>query len=300
MAMPMKQVDFNLPEQGLPRPEYPDLFANRKDSFSGFSFNFIARSTFDDTPEQRQQTYESLWAEGDFKFWLATYHDMLFTKEANREAYNFWRDKTRAKIQDANVADILAPMQQPYAFGCKRISLETQYFEMYNQPNVSLVDISDKGTPILEITESGIKTTEEEHGFDFIICATGYDAVTGGLKLIDICGSSGESLSEHWKEGAKTYLGLAVSGFPNAFFTYGPQAPTALCNGPTCAELQGDWILGVMNHMRDGHLSKIDVQKESEDQYKEMIWKLANASLLPSVDSVSLRVVMGFASWVGY
>lgn len=294
MSLPMKQVDYKFPEQAIPKPEYPDLFTHRKDSFSGFSFNFLPRSTFDDTPEQRLKTYEELWAEGDFKFWLATYYDMLFTKEANREAYNFWRDRTRAKINDPKVADILAPMEQPHAFGCKRISLENKYFEIYNEPNVTLVDISEKGTPIQEVTEKGIKTMEKEHEFDFIVCATGYDAITGGLRQIDIKGPSGESLSEHWKDGAKTYLGLAVAGFPNMFFTYGPQAPTALCNGPTCAELQGNWILQTMNYLKEKGLKKIDAQKESEDKYKEQIWKLANASLLPSVDSVNHRTVMAF------
>jgi len=293
MSLPMGQVDYDLPKQALPKPEYPKLFAERPDSFSGFSFNFLPKSTFDDTPEQRLKTYEELWNEGDFKFWLATYYDMLFTKEANREAYNFWRDKTRAKINDTKVADILAPMEQPYAFGCKRISLENKYFEMYNKPNVSLIDISEKGTPIQEITEKGIRTADKEHEFDYIISATGYDAITGGLKQIDIRGPSGESLSEHWKDGAKTYLGMSVAGFPNMFFTYGPQAPTALCNGPTCAELQGNWILQTMNHMKEKSLRKVVAQKESEDQWKELIWKLANASLLPSVDSVSLVMAFG-------
>lgn len=294
MSLPMVQVDYDLPEQAIPKPEYPNLFAGRTDSFSGFSFNFLPRATFEDTPEQRQATYEELWSKGDFQFWLATYYDMLFQKEANREAYNFWRDKTRAKINDPKVADILAPIEQPHAFGCKRISLEDKYFEIYNKSNVSLVDISANGTPIQEITETGLRTTDKEYDFDFIVSATGYDAITGGLRQIDIQGSTGQSLSEYWKDGAKTYLGLAVSGFPNMFFTYGPQAPTALCNGPTCAELQGDWILKTMIHMRDNSLKKIDVQKESEEQYKELIWKLANASLLPEVDSVSqtpVRVV---------
>lgn len=286
MSLPMAQVDYDLPKQALPKEKYPDLFTHRTDSFAGFSFNFLPRSTFEDTPEQRLRQYEELWAEGDFKFWLATYYDMLFTKEANREAYNFWRDKTRAKITDSKVAEILAPMEQPYAFGCKRISLENKYFEIYNQPNVTLVDVSEKGTPIQEITEKGIKTSEKEHEFDFIVCATGYDAITGALAQIDIRGPCGESLSEHWKDGAKTYLGLAVSGFPNMFFTYGPQAPTALCNGPTCAQLQGDWILRAMDYLKEKELKKIHAQPESEEKYKELIWQLANVSLLPSVDSV--------------
>lgn len=289
MSLPMGQVNYDVPEQAIPRTNYPGLFAGRADSFSGFDYNFLPRSTFDDTPEERQKTYEELWSRGDFGFWLATYYDMLFTKEANQEAYKFWRDKTRAKINDPKVADILAPIEQPHAFGCKRVSLESQYFEIYNKPNVCLVDVSDKGTPIQVITEKGIKTTNQEYEFDFIVCATGYDAITGGLTQIDIKGSSGKSLSACWKDGVKTYLGLGVSSFPNMFFTYGPQAPTALCNGPTCAELQGNWILQLVNQMKEKGLEKIEVETESEEQYKELIWKLANASLLPGTDSVSLH-----------
>lgn len=285
LAIPMKQVDYELPEQALAKSLYPSLFSHRVDYFSGFSFGFLSRATFDDTPEERIKTYESLWAEGDFKFWLATYRDMLFDEGANREAYNFWRDKTRARIQDSKIADILAPMQQPHAFGCKRISLENGYFEIFNSPHVSLVDTS--ATPIVEITETGIKTVEKIREFDHIICATGFDAVTGGLAQIDIKGSCGESLSEHWKGGAKTYLGLCIAGFPNLFFTYGPHGPTALCNGPTCAELQGGWILDAMDYMKEKGLKRMEAKVESEVKWKEKVWDLANASLLPSTKSVS-------------
>jgi cation diffusion facilitator CzcD-associated flavoprotein CzcO len=269
------------------KSEYSHLFTHRMKSFSGFSFNFLPRATFDDTPEQRNNQYEELWAKGGFEFWLATYHDMLFVKEANKEAYNFWRDKTRARIHDPKIAEILAPMQQRHAFGCKRISLEREYFEIFNQPNVSLIDVSEIGTPIQEITKQGLKTTDKDFEFDVIIAATGYDAITGGIRQVDIKGVSGESLSDYWNDGAKTYLGMAVSGYPNMFFTYGPQAPTALCNGPTCAELQGNWIVQAMEYMREKDLTKIDAQVESERKWKEDIWKFANASLLPEVDSVS-------------
>jgi hypothetical protein len=116
---------------------------------------------------------------------------VLFTHEANREAYNFWRDKTRTKIHCSKVADILAHTEQPYAFGCKRIALERGYFEIYNQPNVSLVDVGKNGTSIQEVTKKGVKTTDGvEREFDFIISATGYDAVTGGLTQMDIRGPS--------------------------------------------------------------------------------------------------------------
>ncbi|KAH7412206.1 cyclopentanone 1,2-monooxygenase [Phaeosphaeria sp. MPI-PUGE-AT-0046c] len=283
MALPMGQVDYQKESCHISKSDYTKEMTGRTDSFGGFFYNFLPKSTFSDTPEQRQKVYEDLWSKGDFQFWLAGYHDMLFDPAANKDAYNFWRDKTRQRINDPKVADILAPMVQPHAFGCKRISLELGYFDIFNQSNVSLVDISNAGTPIEEITKTGIKTTDKERDFDIIISATGYDALTGGLRQINITGSSGQTLHEYWQDGAKTYLGLAVSGFPNMFFTYGPQAPTAFCNGPTCAELQGNWILGAMNYMRENSLRKMDAHSESEQEWKRQVLDLANASLLPTV-----------------
>lgn len=295
MALPMRQVDYTEGEQEIPRPEYPSLFEHRKDSFSGFSFNFAPKSTWEDSPEQRKAFYQTLWDKGDFQFWLATYYDMLFTEEANKEAYNFWRDKTRARINDPKLQEIMAPMKQPHAFGCKRISLENKFFEIFNEPHVSLVDM--KSTPIEQVTEKGIKTSDGvEHEFDVVICATGFDAITGGLTSIDINGTTEQSLKQKWEHGTATHLGMSTAGFPNMFFTYGPQAPTALCNGPTCAELQGDWVVNVMKHMKAGGLQKIEAERETEKAWAESIWKLANASLLPNTKSVSTHEFVGICS----
>lgn len=216
-SLPMGQVDFAGGEQIFAREKYPEFFRGRTSSYGGFDFNFTNRDTFDDSPEARQGLYERLWKEGDFKFWLANYRDMLFVKSANDEAYRFWRDKTRARIHDPRARDLLAPMEPPYAFGLKRISLENGYFEIFNKKQVHLVDVN--ATPIEEVTEKGIKTSEKEWEFDFIISATGYDAVTGGLARIDICGTSEESLRDHWRTGTYTYLGMACSGFPNMFLS---------------------------------------------------------------------------------
>lgn len=285
-ALPMRQVNYNDDEQQMSREGFPELFRGRPHSFSGFSFSPISRGTFDDPPEKRREVYEALWQEGDFKFWLAAYQDMLFSKPANDEAYAFWREKTRAKIDDDRVRDLLAPMEPPYAFGCKRISLEQGYFEIFNKAHVHLVDVN--ATPIEEITEKGIRTSEKEWEFDLIVCATGYDSITGGLEQIDIKGISGETLADHWKDGFYTYLGMAVAGLPNMFFSYGPQGPTALCNGPTCAQMQGDWIAALLNRMRQKGAKKVVAQKESEDEWRQKIMELANATLLPGTKSVSV------------
>lgn len=288
LALPMKQVEFAADEQAFPKENYSKLFAQRSQSYGGFSFNFIPRATFDDSPEQRDATYQQLWDEGDFHFWLATYHDMLFSWDANKEAYNFWRDKVRARINDPRLRDIFAPEIQPHAFGCKRISLENKFYEIFNQPNVSLVDMN--ATPIVEVTEKGIKTTEKLWEFDYVVCATGFDALTGGFNEIDIRGRSGQKLIDKWNKGVKTYLGLAVSQFPNMFFTYGPQAPTALCNGPTCAELQGEWIINAMNYILEKGLRSIEAEEQAEVQWAKGISTIANASLLPTAKSVSHRL----------
>lgn len=285
LALPMKQVEYSGDEQAFSRDNYLKFFAERSQSFGGFSFNFLDRATFDDSPEKRKATFQQLWDEGDFHFWLATYYDMLFSWDANKEAYNFWRDKTRARISDPRLKDILAPMVQPHAFGCKRISLENGFYEIFNQPNVSMVDLNV--TPIVEVTETGIKTTEKLWEFDYVVCATGFDAITGGLNEIDIRGKSGQKLRTKWLDGVRTYLGLAVSQFPNMFFTYGPQAPTALCNGPTCAELQGEWIVNLLNYMRDKGLKEIDPQEDAEAEWAKGVTTIANASLLPTAKSVS-------------
>ncbi|KAJ6115300.1 hypothetical protein N7486_001078 [Penicillium sp. IBT 16267x] len=262
LALPMGQIDFKGREQAIPRKDYPDLFNGRRDSYGGFSFNFTPRSTFDDSPEKRKETYEELWKHGDFHFWLASYQDMLFSKEANKEAYDFWKSKVRPRIQDPRLRDILAPEIQPHGFGCKRISLENGFYEIFNQSNTTLVDVNS--TPIVEVTERGIKTTEKEWEFDYVVCATGFDAVTGGLLQMNIRGKN---------------------GFPNMFFTYGPQAPTALCNGPTCAEYQGDFVVGVMEHMRKTGQRRIEAGAGAERLWGEDVRKFAYSSLLPEADS---------------
>ncbi|VUC30460.1 unnamed protein product [Clonostachys rosea] len=283
LALPRKQINYTGDATAVTDDKYSAVFAGRYESFSGLDFDFLPRETFEDTPEQRRAIYEELWEEGDFHFWLATYHDMLFSEDANKEAYVFWKEKVRARIQDARARELLAPEKQPYGFGCKRIALEQGFFEIFNQPNVSLVDVN--ATPVVEVTERGIRTTEKEWEFDYIVCATGFDALTGGIMNIDIRGRSGGSITDKWKAGVKSYLGMAVGDFPNMFFTYGPQGPTTFCNGPTCAESQGSFIVAAMNFMKNQDLRQMDVDAAAEILWSENIQKIAARSLIPGTKS---------------
>ena len=300
-ALPMRQVDYDEVNKPISEEETKAALAVRMQSFGGFDYSFLPRKCFDDTPEQRRQTYERLWQEGDFKYWLGGYNDTFFSEESNRECYNFWRDKTRPRINgtyashllqttfsltsnsDPKIADLLVPMEPPYAFGTKRIPLEQGFFEIFNKPHVRLVDL--RKTPIEEFTESGIKTSAEIMDFDIVIAATGYDALTGTLTRIDLKGKDGVLLRDRWKDGVKSYLGMVSYNFPNMFIQFGPQAPTILCNGPACAEMQGGFVIDTINYCRDNQISTIETTREAEKRWRDEVLELAGASLLPNTDS---------------
>ncbi len=75
-------------------------------------------------------------------------------------------------------------------FGCKRLCVDTGYFETYNLPHVKLVDVSK--TPIERFTADGIEVDGTEYPLDAIVCATGFAAMTGSFDRIAITGRDGQ------------------------------------------------------------------------------------------------------------
>jgi cation diffusion facilitator CzcD-associated flavoprotein CzcO len=173
------------------------------------------------------------------------------------------------------------------AFAAKRTSLEHSYYEVYNQTNVELVSL--KETTIAEITEIGIKMQDgKEYELDVLVFATGFDAITGGLTQMDIRDRNGVSIKERWSQGINSYLGMAISGFPNLFYMYGPQSPSVFCNGPTCAEIQGNWLADTIDYMEKNKLNRIEAQPDAEIEYKKLVEMVGNFTLLPTAE----RLVM--------
>jgi len=283
LAIAMQQKSFTLEDNKKMKEEYPETFKMRGESFAGFGFDFIPKNATDVSPEERNETYEELWEAGGFRFWLAVFQDTLFVEESNKYAYNFWRDKVRARIKDPNIAEKLAPMEPPHPFGVKRPSLEQWYYDMFNQANVNLVDLNE--TPIQNFNHKGIITTDKEYEFDIIILATGFDAVTGGLTNIDIRNTNGKNFKQVWTEGVRTYLGVATSGFPNLFFGYGPQSPCAFCNGPSSAEYQGELIVNLLKHMRDKGFNRIEATPDAQEDWHKLICDFWESTLFPQAKS---------------
>ncbi len=145
--------------------------------------------------------------------------------EANTIVAEFVRNKIRGTVRDPGVAELLCPKDHP--IGTKRLCLDTGYYETFNRPNVTLVDV--RTHPIVEITPHGLQTTARDFDdIDILIFATGFDAMTGSMTRIDIRGVGGGELATAWADGPRTYLGFMVAGFPNLFMVHGPGSPSVL------------------------------------------------------------------------
>jgi cation diffusion facilitator CzcD-associated flavoprotein CzcO len=283
LALPMRQKKLDEDAIRRMKEKYPEMFDRRAKTFAGFDYDVLAKSALEVSDDERQATFERLWEIGGFAPWIGSFNDILLNEEANRAAYKFWRDKTLMRINDPAVAEILAPTEPIHPFGVKRPSLEQHFYEIFNQPDVSLVDL--RTNPIERVTRSGIRTAAGEHELDILVLATGFDAVTGGLTSIDIRGTEGETLKEKWANGVRAQLGMAAAGFPNLLFVYGPQSPNGFCNGPTCAELQGDWIVRLLDHLRQGNYTRVEATVPAEEAWRAQVLALADATLFPRADS---------------
>jgi hypothetical protein len=148
---------------------------------------------------------------------------------------------------------------------------------MFNLPHVDLIDLNSE--PIVEFTETGIRTKRGLSEFDLIILATGFDSITGPLAQLDIRNTKGQTIAEHWKDGLKSAFGIALAGFPNLFYLYGPQAPTAFSNGPTCVELQASWIEEVIRGLILKGVTRFEANPEKEVEWTKLTHELWYSTL---------------------
>ena len=285
-CLPMNQrmLDEKEEEQNKKDGKYQEAFDKVPHTFAGFDYDFSEKNTFDDTPEDREKFFQRLLVEeGGFKFWLGTYKDMLFDEKANEEAYQFWRKTVLKRIPDEKKAEILAPAKKPHPWGTKRPSLEQNFYEVVSKEDVDIIDVNVH--PIKEITATGIATDLGHVEADVIILATGFDSVTGSLGQLNIQGVNGGTVADHWKNGTKTSMGIAIAEFPNLFFLYGPQAPTAFSNGPTCTQVQAKWVAKTIAALNKEGIKRFEAKGEAEDDWARRMNEKWNASLFPQAKS---------------
>lgn len=283
ICLPMHQKQLD-PVQQENKEERLALFEFLFTNNGGLTYRPVPRNTFDDSPEEREATYEKLYKEGGFSYLGANYQDFMRDVEANREAYRFWAKKTRARLNDPRLHDLLAPPEPPHPIGAKRASLEQDYYEQFNKPNVHLVNV--KESPIAELRPNGIATEKEFFEVDIIAIATGFDSVTGGIEKVGLKDADGVDLIDRWRaDGIHTYLGMMASRCPNMFLPYSAHSPSVFSNGPTTIEGQCDWICGVIRKMESDGISAIDVKKEAEQGWTDEVAAVVQMTVIPYAKS---------------
>ena len=261
------------------KSDYPALRAKARARPTGFYFPFNTQSALEAMPKERERQYEAFWARGGLPF-LGAYGDLLFDKSANDTIADFARRKIRSIVRDPAVAELLCPDN---VFGCKRLCVDTGYFETYNLRHVNLVDVSKK--PIERFTRIGIVANGVEYPCDAVVTATGFAAMTGSFDRIRITGRGGVTLAEKWSAGPRTYLGLATMGFPNFFMITGPGSPSVLASMIQAIEQHVDWIVDCIAHMRDVGARTIEPLLTHEDAWVEHVNEVAEVSLRSTCSS---------------
>jgi cation diffusion facilitator CzcD-associated flavoprotein CzcO len=262
---PLNNAPITPDEQRQLRAGFEAMRETLNTSVSGFLHTAHDRATFDDSKEERLAFFEKIWNSPGFSKLTSHYTDLLLDPAANAEWCEFIADKIRTIVDDPETARKLIP--NDHRFAEKRPPFVTGYYEVYNRPNVSLVDLAQ--TPIVRMTEQGIETTDGLREFDIIVWATGFDFGTGALTRMGIRGRDGVALADYWAGGPKTFLGVQTTGFPNLFFPGGPHA--AAGNNPRYNGDQVDFVTGALVYVRDHGYDTIEVDAAAEQQWTDMI-----------------------------
>ena len=261
------------------RARYPEIFRRCQETFACFMHTPDPRSALAVSDAEREAFFEQRYAEPGFGIWQGNFSDILTDRRANALISEFVARKIRQRVKDPATAEKLIPKN--HGFGTRRVPLETRYYEVYNQPNVALVDLTE--TPIERITPTGLKTSAADYAFDIIIYATGFDAITGSFDRIDIRGADGLTLKQRWHGGPQTYLGVLVEGFPNLMMVMGPH--TALGNIPRSIEYNVDWVTGLLRHARDHGITRIEATAAGVASWTDHVRALGAGLLSNEIDS---------------
>ena len=235
--------------------------------------------TFSVSPEERERIYQRAWDEGGgFRFMFETFGDIATDAAANEEAAAFIRRKIAEIVTDPETRRNLTPTDL-YA---KRPLCDSGFYETFNRPNVTLVNV--KENPISELTAAGVRTADGTvHEVDVLVCATGFDAVDGTYRRLNIRGRTGQTLGEKWQDGPTSYLGVATSGFPNMFMILGPNGP--FTNLPPSVETQVEWIADTIEHLAPADGAWVEVKEDVESAWTGTCAEIADATLFPQAAS---------------
>lgn len=277
------------------RRNYQQVWDACNATSSGFLHGADPRKTMEVPEKERIAFWEKLYAAPGFGKWMGVFSDTYTNREANKAYSAFHAQKIRERVNNPVVAESLIP--KDHGFGTRRVPLETGYFEVYNQPNVHLVDL--KKTPIERITPKGVLTTDgTEHELDVLVFATGFNAVTGAFAEIEwhgkddrpLLGTSEESAGEKTERESvwpdhhpKTFLGLTVPAMPNMFMVLGPHQPFG--NAPRSIENAVANVTDLLKFCTEKGYTYAEPTEAAVQGWTDHVAACSEGSLINEVDS---------------
>jgi cyclohexanone monooxygenase len=261
------------------KADFDAIWAQVRGSIVAFGFEESDIEAMSVSEEERRRVFQENWDKGNgFRFMFGTFNDIATNPESNAAAAAFIRSKIAEIVEDPETARKLTPTDL-YA---KRPLCNEGYYETYNRDNVELVSI--KENPIQEITPAGVRTADGvEHELDVLVLATGFDAVDGNYRAMDLRGRGGRHIDEHWTDGPTSYLGVSKAGFPNMFMILGPNGP--FTNLPPSIEAQVDWIGELIGEAERSGVRTVEPTPQAEAGWTTTCEDIANATLFPQADS---------------
>ncbi|WP_338691347.1 NAD(P)/FAD-dependent oxidoreductase [Bradyrhizobium sp. 26S5] len=280
-SAPLNNSAISVEEMADIRARYDEIFAACALTPGSFVHGPDKRGFYEVSREERLALWDKLYDEPGFGIWLANFREIFMDEAANAELSAYIADRIRGRVNDPKVAEKLIP--RDHGFGVQRLPLETNYFEAYNRDNVQLVDLGE--TPLVRVTETGLRTSARDYEFDIIVYATGFDAITGAYDLIDITGIGGEKLADKWKQAPSTFLGMLVHGFPNLLMPTGPQSASASTNFPRGIENGVNWCTNLLQYMWDRGLTRADATLEAQERWTAHVAKMYEILLMRKAKS---------------
>ncbi|MEV6773704.1 NAD(P)/FAD-dependent oxidoreductase [Nocardia sp. NPDC051030] len=173
----------------------------------------------------------------------------------------------RLMVKDPQTRAGLTPNYGPIA---KRPTANTGYLLSFNRDNVELVT-----TPIERFTEQGLRTTDgEEHAFDMIVLATGYnvfsdpETYTPGM----VVGREGLDLGKFYTEhGLQAYESVSLPSLPNRWTLVGPYSWSG-SGWHAFVEMTADHAVRAISEARRRGATFVAIRQDVQDEYHRKIY----------------------------
>lgn len=222
----------------------------------------------------------------------------FFSRLKHKIMWYLSRKNLKDSVEDPNLRAKLTP---DYKFGCKRVVINSTFYDAVQKPNVNLITAG-----IDSFTSKGIVLDDTTHQrLDIIILATGFDPAAF-MRPMEFIGTGGLTIDQTWEKKIQAYRSICVPGFPNCFIMLGPNSPIGNYSVIEMAEKQTDYALKLVNEWQHDTIETIEVKTEAmvrwnkmlQSKMKNTVWTSGCNSWYLDADGDPLAWPDSWGSWV--